>query len=75
MKLAISFLKVDMANLKPLQSSSLKNLQVTLLLEILTSGQVLASVFEFPNCQVQASTKEAAIAKISDCIFRTAKKH
>jgi hypothetical protein len=40
--------------------------KVTLLLETLTSGQVVASIFEFPDCRVKAETREAAIAPQSN---------
>jgi predicted RNase H-like HicB family nuclease len=46
------------------QSDPFTNLKVTLLLESLTSGEVAASVREFPDCQVKAETREAAIAQI-----------
>ncbi|MFB2982190.1 hypothetical protein [Microseira sp. BLCC-F43] len=50
-----------MMNLDLSQSDSFTNLKVTLLLEALTSGQVAASVLEFPDCRVKAETREAAI--------------
>ncbi len=53
-----------MINLDLVQSYPLTNLRVTLLLETLASGQVMASVFEFPDCRVKAETREAAIAQI-----------
>ncbi len=53
-----------MINLDLVQSYPLTNLKVTLLLETLASGQVMASVFEFPDCRVKAETREAAIAQI-----------
>jgi hypothetical protein len=39
-------------------------LKMTLVLESLASGQIAASILEFPNCRVEATTKEAAIAQI-----------
>lgn len=39
-------------------------LKVTLLLETLTSGQIAASIFEFPQCRVEAETRETAIAQL-----------
>lgn len=53
-----------MINLELAQSDQFTNLKVTLLLEILTSGEVAASIFEFPDCRVKAETREAAIAQI-----------
>jgi hypothetical protein len=53
-----------MMNLDVSQSDRFSNLKVTLLLEALTSGQIAASVLEFPDCRVQAETREVAIAKI-----------
>lgn len=53
-----------MINLELQQSDPFSNLKVTLLLETLKSGQVAASIFEFPDCRVQAETREAAIAQI-----------
>jgi predicted RNase H-like HicB family nuclease len=53
-----------MMNLELPQSYPFSNLKVTILLETLTSGQVAASVFEFPDCRVQAETREAAMAQI-----------
>ena len=50
-----------MMNLELSQSDPFHNLKVTLLLESLTSGQVAASVREFPDCRVKAETREAAI--------------
>jgi predicted RNase H-like HicB family nuclease len=53
-----------MINLELPQPDPFTNLNVTLLLESLTSGEVVASVREFPDCQVKAETREAAIAQI-----------
>ncbi len=60
----ISFSKINMMNLELPQSDPFTNFKVTLLLETLASGQVAASVLEFPNCRVKAETREAAIAQI-----------
>jgi predicted RNase H-like HicB family nuclease len=60
----MSFSKINMMNLELPQSDPFTNFKVTLLLETLASGQVAASVLEFPNCQVKAETREAAIAQI-----------
>ncbi|MCU0543151.1 MAG: hypothetical protein MUE44_13425 [Oscillatoriaceae cyanobacterium Prado104] len=53
-----------MINLDLPQSDPFTNLKVTLLVEALTSGQIAAYVREFPDCRVQAETREAAIAQI-----------
>jgi len=53
-----------MINLDLAQSDPFTNLKVTLLLEALTSGQIVASIREFPDCRVQAETRETAIAQI-----------
>lgn len=53
-----------MMNLELSQSHSLSNLKVTLLIEAVTSGQVAASIREFPDCRVKATTREEAIAQI-----------
>jgi hypothetical protein len=63
-KLIISLSKINMINLDLSQSDPFTKLKVTLLLEALTSGQVAASVLEFPDCRVKAETREAAIAQI-----------
>ncbi len=47
-----------------LQPQSSSQLKVTLLLENLSSGQVSASIFEFPQCRVEAASREEAIAQI-----------
>jgi hypothetical protein len=47
-----------------LESQPLPYLKVTLLLETLTSGKVAASVFEFPNCRVEADNRDNAIAQL-----------
>jgi hypothetical protein len=39
-------------------------LKVTLLLETLASGKVVASIFEFPSCRVEADDRETAIAQL-----------
>jgi predicted RNase H-like HicB family nuclease len=39
-------------------------LKVTLLLETLASGTVSASVLEFPNCRVEAETRETALSQL-----------
>ena len=53
-----------MINLELPQSYPFSNLKVTLLLEKLASGQIAASIFEFPDCRVKAETRESAIAQI-----------
>jgi hypothetical protein len=47
-----------------LESQPLTHLKVTLLLETLTTGKVAASVFEFPNCRVEADSRDNAIAQL-----------
>ncbi|NJL48315.1 MAG: hypothetical protein HC929_13560 [Leptolyngbyaceae cyanobacterium SM2_5_2] len=37
---------------------------VTLLLETLTSGQIAASILEFPHWRVEAETRESAISQL-----------
>jgi hypothetical protein len=49
-------------NLLPTQPPS--ELKVTLLLETLASGKISASVFEFPNCRVEAETRETALSQL-----------
>lgn len=51
-------------NLNVPQSNPPSNLRVTLLVENLTSGQVAASILEFPSCRVEADTREKAIARV-----------
>ena len=51
-------------SLNVLQSQPSSQLKVTLLLETLSSGQVSASVFEFPHCRVEAATREEAITQL-----------
>ncbi|MGV0028892.1 hypothetical protein [Phormidesmis priestleyi] len=38
------------------------HLKVTLLVETLAPGKVVASILEFPHCQVEAENREAAIS-------------
>ena len=63
-KFTLGLSKINMMNLELPQSDPFTNFKVTLMLEKLTSGQVAASVLEFPDCRVKAETREAAIAKI-----------
>jgi predicted RNase H-like HicB family nuclease len=53
-----------MINIELPQADLFTNLKVTLLLESLISGQFVASIREFPDCRVQAETRESAIAQI-----------
>ncbi len=53
-----------MINLTLSKADLFPNLKVTLLLESLTSGQFIASIREFPDCRIQAETKEIAIAQL-----------
>jgi len=45
----------------PKRSSSI---QMTLILETLASGNVAASILEFPSCRVEAGSREVAIEQI-----------
>jgi predicted RNase H-like HicB family nuclease len=45
-------------------SSSNHPLKLTLVLEQLASGGVVASVMEFPQCRVEAETRETALTQI-----------
>ena len=40
------------------------HLKVTLLVETLAPGQVVASILEFPHCRIEAETRESAIAQL-----------
>ncbi len=53
-----------MIELELSQSNPFTSLKVTLLLEAVKSGQVAASIREFPDCRVKAETREEAIAQI-----------
>lgn len=64
LKLIVNPSKINMINLELPKPNFFPNLKVTLLLESLTSGQFMASIREFPDCRVQADTRETAIAKI-----------
>jgi hypothetical protein len=44
-------------------------LRVTLRLEAQASGAIGASVIEFPDCRVEAETREAAIAKVQAALL------
>lgn len=46
------------------QASAEFPLKVTLLLETLASGNILASIFEFPQCRVEAPNRERAITQL-----------
>jgi hypothetical protein len=46
----------------PIASDMLK---MTLLLQTLDSGRIMASVLEIPDCQAEAATKEEAIAVVN----------
>ncbi|MEG5244828.1 hypothetical protein QUB67_01410 [Microcoleus sp. ARI1-A1] len=64
-----------MINLDLPQSDPFNNLNVTLLLQALTSGQVVASVFEFPDCRVKAETLLNGSRTNSCYLLRTAQKY
>jgi predicted RNase H-like HicB family nuclease len=60
-------------NLNVPQSNPPSNLKVTLLVENLTSGHVVASVLEFPDCRVEADTREKAINQIKTAFLERLK--
>jgi predicted RNase H-like HicB family nuclease len=51
-------------SLPSLQSDSPAHIEVTLVLVQQTSGKVTASALEFPNCHIEAETREMAIANL-----------
>ena len=59
-----------MLDLQSPLSESLSQLNITLLLEPLASGEISASVFEFPECKVLAPTREDAIAQLQALILQ-----
>ena len=60
-------------NLNVPQSNQPKNLKVTLLVENLTSGKVAASVLEFPDCRVEADTREKALTHLKTAFLERLK--
>jgi predicted RNase H-like HicB family nuclease len=60
-------------NLNIPQSQASTKLKVTLLVENLTNGQVAASIFEFPDCRVEAQTREEAITQIKTAFLERLK--
>ncbi len=64
--------KINMQNLTLSQSSN--NFKVTLLLETLASGQITASVREFPDCRVEAETRETAINQLQTTFLERLKR-
>jgi hypothetical protein len=48
----------------PISTKLSSELKVTLILEKLASGKVVASIFEFPSCQVEADDRDTAIAQL-----------
>lgn len=46
------------------QSGAAFPFQVTLLIETLASGNIAASIFEFPQCRVEAPNRERAIREL-----------
>jgi len=71
----ISLSKINTIDLELPQPDPFTNLKVTLLLESLTSGEVAASVREFPDCQVKAETLLSGDRTNSSYLFRTAQKY
>ncbi|NJL10629.1 MAG: hypothetical protein HC908_11970 [Calothrix sp. SM1_7_51] len=55
------------------QSLPPKNLRVTILVENLASDHVAASIFEFPECRVEADTQEKAIAQVKTAFLERLK--
>jgi predicted RNase H-like HicB family nuclease len=51
-------------NLSKLENGSPIELEVTLVLTPQDSGKIAASVMEFPNCRVEAETRETAISEL-----------
>ncbi len=45
-------------------------LRVTLRVEPQSSGTIAASVIEFPDCRVEAETREAAIAQVQAALLK-----
>jgi hypothetical protein len=54
----------DIVQRELMNQLSSSRLRVTLRLEAQASGRVAASVIEFPDCRVEAATREAAIAEV-----------
>lgn len=52
-----------------LQNPQPSGLRVTLRLETQPSGMIVASVIEFPDCRVEAATREDAITKVQDAFL------
>jgi hypothetical protein len=50
----------------PNPTTAKHEITVTLMLEPQPSGAIVASAVEFPDCRVEAATREAAIALVSD---------
>jgi hypothetical protein len=50
----------------PNPATAKHEITVTLMLEPQASGTIVASAVEFPDCRVEAATREAAIALVSD---------
>jgi hypothetical protein len=53
-------------NLKATSETPSRALHMTLVLETLASGNVAASILEFPQYRVEAQTRESAIAQIRE---------
>jgi hypothetical protein len=56
---------MSLLNLASSPPNSPTTLRMTLLLQTLESGEITASVLEFPDCRVQAATREGAIAALN----------
>lgn len=53
-----------------LSANQVRDLKVTLLLEVLQDGKIAASIFEFPSCRVEARTREEAIAQVQAAFLK-----
>ncbi|NJL89423.1 MAG: hypothetical protein HC916_06180 [Coleofasciculaceae cyanobacterium SM2_1_6] len=63
-----------MQNLVLSQPQPFSNFKVTLLLETLVSGQIMASIREFPDCRVEAETRETAIIQLQTTFLERLKR-
>jgi predicted RNase H-like HicB family nuclease len=60
-------------NLNLPQSPSSNHFKVQLLIETLPSGKFAASIWEFPDCRVEAPTREAAITQVKTALLERIK--
>jgi predicted RNase H-like HicB family nuclease len=52
----------------PIPTAAKHEITVTLMLEPQASGKFVASVMEFPDCRVEAETREGAIASLQNSL-------